>query len=456
MSPSDRSVIVVGAGAAGLAAARRLTMAGVDTLVLEARDRVGGRTEGVVTADGTALDLGGQWIGPGQTRIAALAAELGLETFDTYNHGEMLIQLQGRRTRMGSARGAVPKLNPFTLADLAQGLRRFARLARRVPLAEPWRDVGALALDGQTFETWIHRNLRTAGGRAYFHIACEAVFAAQPRDLSMLHALFYAHSGADFETLLSVDRGAQQTRFTAGAVGVARALAEELGDRVRLNAPVRRIEHDDAGVTVATRDGTTHRADAVIVTVPPTLAGRLEYAPALPGWRDQLTQKMPMGSVIKIHAVYDRPFWRDDGLNGQAASDEGPIKVTFDNSPADAHVGILLGFMEGEDGRRMSRRTPTERRTAALECFARYFGPRAIEPIEVLERDWTAEEFSRGCYGAHFAPGVWTSFGDRLRTPVGRIHWAGTEYAIVWNGYIEGAIRSGEDAADTVVGALDL
>ncbi|MBS1849254.1 MAG: flavin monoamine oxidase family protein [Actinobacteria bacterium] len=454
MNTTNARVVVAGAGLAGLATARQLTNAGVDVVVLEARDRVGGRTEGISTSGGFRLDLGGQWIGPGQTRIAALAAELGLATFETFNDGELLVQLGGKQSRMGSTRGAVPKLNPFTLADLAQGLKRFTKLADRVPLAEPWRFAQAERLDGETFETWIRRNLRSRGGRAYFRIACEAVFAADAADVSVLHALFYAHSGADLETLLSVDRGAQQTRFVDGAVGLAEALAGQLGDRVRLGEAVRRIEQTDDGVTVITRTGTTEHADAVVVTVPPTLAGRIEYAPALPAWRDQLTQKMPAGSVIKIHAVYDRPFWRDAGLNGQAASDEGPVKITFDNSPHHGDAGVLLGFIEGRDAREWSDRTPEQRRTAVLDCFVRYFGMQAAQPIELFERDWSAEEFSRGCYGAHFAPGVLTSFGHRLRTPVGRIHWAGTEYATVWNGYMEGALRSGEDVADEVMAAL--
>ncbi len=451
---TDAEVIVVGAGLAGLAAARQLVAAGVETRVVEARDRVGGRTEVTTTADGSTVDLGGQWIGPGQTRVAALVTELGLETFDTYNDGSLLVQLGGRRTLMGSQRGATPKLSAFTLADLAQGLKRFTRMANRVPLDAPWRAEHAGRLDSQTFETWIRRNLRTAGGRSYFRIACEAVFAADASDLSALHALFYAHSGADLETLLSVDRGAQQTRVVSGAGSISAAMADQLGDRVHLGDAVRRIVHDGTGVQIETRSGATFAGSAAIVTLPPTLAGRLEYEPALPGWRDQLTQKLPMGSVIKIHAVYERPFWRDEGLNGQAASDEGPIKVTFDNSPPDAHVGILLGFMEGADGRRMARSTSEQRRAAALECLARYFGTEAAKPVEVLERDWTAEEFSRGCYGAHFAPGVWSTFGDRLRTPVGRVHFAGTEYASVWNGYMEGALRSGEDCADAVLAAI--
>lgn len=450
MSDNDQ-IIIVGAGLAGLAAARRLSDVGRDVCVVEARDRVGGRTEGATTMDGSHVELGGQWIGPGQTRIAELVDELGLETFPTWNEGQLLVQLGGKTSRMGSARGAVPKLNPFALADLAQGLARFTRLSGKVPLDEPWRFERAEQFDGQTFETWIRRNLRTGAGRAYFRIACEAVFSADAADLSMLHALFYAHSGADLETLLSVDRGAQQDRVVGGSIRIAESMAATLGDRIHLGDPVRRIDQDASGVTVTTRGGDVVRGDAVIVTLPPTLAGRLEYGPAMPSWRDQLTQKLPAGSVIKIHAVYPEPFWRADGLNGQAASDVGPIKVTFDNSPPEATRGILLGFMEGGDGRRWTQRSAEERRQAAIDCFVRYFGPKARDPIEVVERDWMAEEFSRGCYGAHFAPGVWTSFGHALRTPVGRLHWAGAECSPVWNGYMEGAVRSGEATADDVM-----
>lgn len=445
------TVLVVGAGLSGLAAARSLAAHGTDVVVLEARDRVGGRTEGHVLDDGTPIELGGQWVGPTQNRMYELIGELGLATFRTHNdEGDLLLDLGGRQSRLASHRGATPRLGPFALADLAQGLARFTRLANRVSLTSPWESPGAVVQDGQTFDTWIRRTLRTPTGRAYFRVACEAVFAAESTDLSLLHALFYAHSGTDLETLLSVDRGAQQDRVVDGSIRVSQEMAAGLGDRVHLGDPVRTVARRDSGVRVTTRSGAVHEGTHVIVTLPPTLAGRLEYDPPLPSWRDQLTQRLPAGSVIKTYAVYDEPFWRDAGLNGQAASDTGPVKVTFDNSPPSGTPGVLMGFMEAGDGRRLARRTPAERREAVLGCFARYFGPRARHPREYVERDWMAEEFSRGCYGAHFTPGVWTHHGPALREPVGRIHWAGAECSPVWNGYMEGAVRSGEDAAAAV------
>lgn len=441
-------VVVVGAGLAGLCAARELQRGGAEVVVLEARDRVGGRVQGGSLA-GHPVELGGTWIGEGHSAMAGLVDELVLETFGTFNDGRTLVQLGRRRAHVSGTKGAVPPLNPVALADLAQGMVRFERLARTVDPERPWAHGKAEELDGQTFETWVRRTLRTPSGRAYFRVATEALFSADTSDVSLLHVLFYAVSNGDLETLLAVDRGAQQDRVVGGSVLVAERLAAELD--VRLGQPVDLVEHGPGGVVVTTRGGERFTADRTVVAVPPTLAGRLRYAPVLPAWRDQLTQKLPAGTVAKTFAAYPTPFWRDAGLNGQVASDTGPVKVTFDVSPPGAEVGVLLGFVEGSDARFWQRLSPADRRRSVLDCLVRYFGPAAAEPTEYLEQDWSAEEFTRGCYGAHFAPGVWTGYGHALRPPVGPVHWAGAEYAVEWNGYMEGAVRSGVATAREVL-----
>ena len=284
-------------------------------------------------------------------------------------------------------------------------------------------------------------------------LAVRAVFAAEAADLSLLHFLFYSHSGGLLDRLLNVAGGAQESRVVGGSQVLASRVAERLGDVVRLDRPARRIVQDGDGVTVESDAGGV-RARRVVVAIPPTLAGRLDYEPALPSWRDQLTQALPMGSVIKCMAVYDEAFWRADGLTGQSTADEGPVELTFDNSPPSGRPGVLLGFVEGAHARRLSRVSASERRDAVVGSLVRAFGSRAAAPSEVLELDWSAERWSGGCYGAHLAPGVLTEFGPALREPCGRIHWAGTETATVWAGYMDGAVRSGERVAVEVARAL--
>lgn len=447
-------VIVVGAGLAGLAAARRLREGGLDVTVLEARDRVGGRIENAKLADGQWMEVGGQWIGPQHDRMHRLVRELGLTTFPLYNEGRTVVQLGGKRTLMASKKGAIPRLNPFVLADLGQALLRFQRLARTIDKSAPWRSPNARTLDRQTFATWIDRNVKTRAARAYFQVFCEAVFSADPADLSLLHALFYVHSGVDMETLIAVDQGAQQDRIHGGSQLIAERMAASLGASVITNAPVRGISQSSRGVVVTTRDGRSFQAEEVIVTLPPTLTARLDYEPLLPSLRDQLTQRVPAGSVIKMFLAYEAPFWRKAGLNGQAASDEGPVKVTFDNTPPGYGRGVIMGFLEGNEARSLGKESPASRERAFIDCLVRYFGPEARSPVDFLEKDWAADEFSRGCYGAHFAPGTWTSFGEALTEPCGRIHWAGTECSPVWNGYMEGAVLSGEATAGAILQKL--
>lgn len=450
--PPDRlcEVAIVGAGLAGLTAARALVAAGVDALVLEARDRVGGRTWTIQTDDGVPIDLGGQWIGPGQQRIAALAREFGLATFKTYDSG---LNVQYRQSVRTTYSGAVPTGDPLAAADVIEAMLTLNMMASAVPLEAPWRAPEAALWDSQTLATWLDANVETDGARALLTLGVEAVFSAEPRDLSLLHALFYIHSAGGLMELLSVTGGAQESRFRAGAQSVAIALAGTLGARVLLETPVRALVQDEHGVRLEA-DGLTVRARRAIIALPPTLAGRLRYQPPLPGHRDQLTQRVPMGTVAKVQCVYPTPFWREEQLSGQASSDSGVARVTFDNTPESGSPGILLCFIEGDEGRAWGRLEAGARRAAALASLIAYFGERAGEPTEYYEQSWAEEEYTRGCYAGYMPPGVWTTFGEALRAPVGRLHWAGTETATVWNGYMDGAIQSGERAAAEALAAL--
>jgi monoamine oxidase len=446
----EADVVVVGSGVAGLAAARDLVAAGASVVVLEARDRVGGRLLNHDIGGGKVVEVGGQWVGPTQDRVLALARELELETFPTHTAGENLIEYGGGLRRY---RGAIPRINPVVLLEVERAQRRLNRLARRVPLEAPWEAPNARRLDSQTVATWMDRNLFTRAGRALLELGTEAVWAAQPEDISLLHFLFYVHSAGSLEVLFDTEGGAQQDRIVGGSQLLAIRLAERLGERVVLDSPVRRIAHGADGVTVE-GDGAGARGKAVVLAMAPTLAGRIAYDPPLPGFRDQLTQRMPMGTVAKCMAIYDEPFWRSECLSGEGTSDTGPVKVTFDNSPPDGSPGVLLGFLEGRQARELGRLGADQRRAVVLDCFARLFGPRASRPDDYVERLWAEEEWTRGCYGCHMPTGAWTSYGPALRPPIGRLHWAGSEYAAVWNGYMDGAVSSGERAAREVLASV--
>jgi monoamine oxidase len=453
MDELEADVAIVGAGLAGLAAAKHVQEQGATAIVLEARDRVGGRTLNEPIGDGKVVEVGGQWIGPGQDRMAALAREMGVDTFRTHSAGENVIEFKGKLTRY---RGTIPRIGPHVLADVAQAQLKIDRLAKKVPLEAPWTAPNARKLDSQTFWSWMQRNVYTSGGKALIELSIQAVWAAEAADVSLLHVLFYTHSAGGFDRLLDTEGGAQQDRFVGGSQLVSIRMAERIGAHaIRLEAPVRRIEHSGDGVTVHA-DGVTLRAQHVIVALPPTLTSRISYDPPLPGHRDQLTQRMPQGTVMKCMAIYDEPFWRAEGLSGQGGSDVGPAKIVFDNSPPDGSPGVLLGFLEGERARVLGRLPVEERRKAVVDGFARLFGPRAARPERYVERGWADEEWTRGCYGCYMTPGGWTSYGDALRAPIGRIHWAGAETATVWNGYMDGAVRSGERAATEALSEVEL
>jgi monoamine oxidase len=443
-------VVVVGAGLAGLSAATDLVAAGHSVVILEARDRVGGRTLNHSVGHGEVVEIGGQWVGPGQDRILARAHSVGVKTFKTYTKGEQIFDYLGAQSHFT---GLIPPLPGPDAADFGNLLAAILKLQATIPLDRPWRAPDGPNLDSQTLETFKLANSTTAGARFLFDLAVRAVFAAEPRDVSLLHGMFYFNSGRGILNLTGTAGGAQDSRFVGGSQLVSLKLAARLGKRVVLKAPVRRIEQSRRGVVVVS-DAGSWSASRAIVALAPTLAGRIDYEPALPALRDQLTQRVPQGSVIKVEAVYPTPFWRGQGLSGYVNSDRLPIQITWDNSPPSGKPGVIVGFVLGEEARRLTLVSQAARRRALLGAFARMFGARGGRPRQLIEQNWSTERWTRGCYAGFMAPGVWTDYGPALRTPVGRVHWAGTETAEVFNGYMDGAVRSGERVAREVRAGL--
>ena len=447
-------VVVVGAGFAGLTAARELVDAGRSVVVLEARHRVGGRT---CTEEhlGTWIDLGGQWIGPGQDRIVALVDELGLGTYPQTEAGDdVILDGDGARRVANVAFG----FDDGELTSYLELVGELEAMAEQVPLEAPWSAPQALEWDGMSLAEWVRTRGVADRVAGLFEVGVQAVFAASSAQMSLLHAAHYVHSAGGWSKLTDSEGGAQQDRVEGGMQPVAERLASRLPDgTMRLFHAVTSIAQDDDGVRVevcAPAGPTELVADRVVVAVPPTLAGRIDYDPPLGAQRDQLVQHMPQGSVVKFHVLYEEPWWRVEGLSGMVLAPGEPIGVTFDCTPPAGRPGLISGFFEGPSAVAAGAQTMEERREVVVGVLARAMGERARDVAGYVDRDWSAEPFTRGCYGAHLPPGAWTVYGPALRRPVGRIHWAGTETAERWTGYIDGAIDSGQRVAAEVLAAL--
>lgn len=446
-------VVVVGAGLAGLIAARELVAAGHSVAVLEARDRVGGRTLNHDLGDGQVVEAGGQFVGPTQNHVLALADELGITTFPSHDEGASVYVHGGRATRYT---GDIPP-DLLALPGIGIATARIARLSRQVPLDAPWEAGHARRWDSVTLDSWIRRTTIGQGGVDLLNTFLGSAYGATAADASLLFSLHYiAGMGAEgvpgsLDRGIATKDGAQERRFTGGSQRLSTTMAEQLDGRVALGSPVRAVEQHARTATVRT-DTAAWTCRQVIVAVPPVLAAQIRWSPLLPPQQDALFTRLSFGRLAKCEAVYDEPFWRADGLSGQGTFRAGSsVCSMFDNSPPSGRPGVLMGFLGGRQWGTWAHWPAHERRGAVLRAFAKVVGPGALRPKAYFEQDWTAEEWTRGGPTAIAAPGVLTELGAWRDRRFGRVHWAGAEHSDYWNGYMDGAVRSGRAAAAAVI-----
>jgi monoamine oxidase len=448
---SSADAVVIGGGLSGLRAARTLAAAGVDVVVLEAQDRVGGRTLTEHLSDGTFIDDGAQYISPGQDRLVALSEELGVALFPVWGgEGATVLWRGGART---TYEGMFPPGDAEAEPAARQAARTLTEMAAQVPLEAPWDAPQAAAWDNQALSEWLMANVTSAGARAAILQAIEGVFRDGSPHTSLLAALFWIHSGDPLiPFVVTEDRGPER-RFVGGAQQLSERMAEQLGDRVVLNAWVSEVAHEPRAVRV-TAGELTVSARRAIIAVPPMIAGRIRYSPPLGARRDHLTQRSPMRWLVKVHVAYPTRFWVDSGLSASVMSDEGAVRLVADNSPPSGSPGILVGFIGEAQAPRLSAMTADDRRAAVVADLVRYFGDVAAHPLDYREKVWGDDEFGRGAEGGYWTTGVLTNYGMALRAPIGVLHWAGTETSAVWMGKMEGALRAGERAAAEVLAGL--
>ena len=452
MRSTDHEVIVIGGGYAGLAAALVLHDAGCDVAVLEARSRVGGRVHtDVVAVDGIGdvpLDLGGMWVGATHDRFRALLARFEIDTFPTPARGRSA-WWDASASRLRSARLLPAPLSAAPAAALALG--RIGHLARRVPAGEPWRMPHAQRWDAVTVADWLRRRVPNRHARAVLDAALVASFSVEMSQVSMFVLLAAVAECGGLSALLGTEGGAQQDLVVGGADLASRRVAETLGDRVTLEERVGAIRAGDGLVEVAgSRE--TRTARRVIVALPPGIVAGLDWGTMLPGWRRSLLARAPMGTVTKVLAVYERPFWLDAGWSGEVIDAHGPVSSAFDaTQPGGAPV--LASLTCGRRSVALARLTSEERQARIIEAFVNWFGPAAAAPSHIVDRSWENELHSGGGYSAVPVPGAALDT-QGLAESIGPVHFAGTETAERHSGYIDGAISSGERAAAAVLAEL--
>jgi len=439
-STRSTDVVIIGAGFAGLTAADELTRAGHDVLVLEGRNRIGGRVHTTEVA-GVPVDAGATWVAPHHTALRELITRLDAQLVPQFHTGKGLVSLGGRRRTDGATAMA-----PWVVLDVMRILSALQKVADTMPMTAPWEHPDAAHLDSMSLGEWLRAKRATKGTRRFLDVISLVHFGAPVGDVSLFNVARYIRTLGSLEIMLSVEGGDQQDRVLGTTHALLTRLAATLGDRVVLDSPAQSITTVGDRVRVTTpREVVEGRR--VIVTAAPAHRSAITFSPDLPEQHHGMSRSWRLGALSKAFVAYDRPFWREAGLSGEAVSDDSTVFLTYDVSPSDQGPGILMVFCDarGFDGYR-----PSERRRRVVEQLTHLYGQQAGDVIDYTDFCWGNDSFAPGGPNPAVAPGAWTAFGQYLREPVGLVHWAGTETADRFSGTMNGAILSGQRAAGEV------
>jgi monoamine oxidase len=446
----EADVCVVGAGLAGLTAARRLSQAGKAVVVLEARDRVGGRVWTETSASGVPVDMGGCFVGPGHDRLHGLAKEMGVATFKTFVEGDNVLATGGRVRRY---RGDIPRISPAALASAGVAIARMNAMARTLRVEAPWEAKKAAAWDAESVRSWLTAGrVPTKLARELVEATVRACLTADPSEISLLAWLFLVRASGGIESLMNIAGGYQDSQFEGGVGRIPDAMAAELGEVVVHEAPVTAVTQSGDRVVVESARASV-RARRVVLALPRSLAAGIRFEPALPGDHVALLHAIPAGCEVKTVVLYDEPFWRGEGVSGATVATDDLMEVTLDTTQPGFEPGVIATYSAGPRARALWALSEAERRSEVVRMLTTRLGPKAAKPLEIMERNWSEERWTRGCSCAHFPTGVLTQYGRLLREPVGRVHWAGTETATTSFGAMDGAVRSGERVCEEILAA---
>lgn len=450
-------VIVIGGGISGLSAAKLLKESGINVVLLEAQNRVGGRTHTIRNKEVQYVDVGGAYVGPTQNRLLRIAKELGVQTYKVYLNGHLVQRAKGKSYKFHGA--FPPAYNPLVYLDYNNFMRTMDQWGSEIPADSPWKAPHAKEWDNMSMREFIEKVCWTSAARKFAELFVNLVVTAETQQVSTLWFLWYVNICGGTTRIFSTDNGGQERKFVGGSGQISEKIMNLLQDRVKLERPVIRLDQSGENVIVETLNHEIYQSKFVISAIPPVLSTKIHFTPELPPVRNQLIHRLPMGSVIKCMVYYKEAFWRKMGLCGclMIEEEETPIGFTLDDTKPDGSVPAIIGFILSRKASLLANLSKEERKIKICEYYAKAMGTEeALHPVHYEEKDWCKEQYSGGCYTAYFPPGIMTQFGSVIRKPVGKVYFAGTETATQWSGYMEGAIEAGERAAREVMCKMGL